>query len=220
MAKAKKKSKITKKKSEVATAYESTTQEHEAESAFLERRSEKIPAPCLKVKSEEEGVITIGVDHSDSKRGSKLLMLALGTTDDSFYGSLLEDLAQITAKNDCVDEKALNGMIAIVKGIEPQNEVEAMLGAQMAAVHSATMTCAQRLAQAEHLDAREIHEKSFNKLARTFVAQMEGLKRFRTGGEQKVTVEHVTVNEGGQAIVGAISNGMDGGVVKKRKSTS
>jgi hypothetical protein len=34
---------------------------------------------------------------------------------------------------------------------------------------------------------------------------MEALKRHRTGGEQKVTVQHVTVNEVGQAIVGAVS---------------
>jgi hypothetical protein len=34
---------------------------------------------------------------------------------------------------------------------------------------------------------------------------IEALKRYRTGGEQKVTVQHVTVNDGGQAIVGAVS---------------
>ena len=49
-------------------------------------------------------------------------------------------------------------------------------------------------------------ERAFNKLARTFVVQMEALKRYRTGGEQRVTVQHVTVNEGGQAIVGAVNS--------------
>ena len=33
---------------------------------------------------------------------------------------------------------------------------------------------------------------------------MEALKRYRTGGEQKVTVQHVSVNDGGQAIVGDV----------------
>jgi hypothetical protein len=32
-------------------------------------------------------------------------------------------------------------------------------------------------------------------------------KRYRMGGEQKVTVQHVTVNEGGQAIVGNVRHG-------------
>ena len=35
--------------------------------------------------------------------------------------------------------------------------------------------------------------------------QMEALKRHRTGGEQKVTVQHVSVGEGGQAIVGNVT---------------
>ncbi len=40
---------------------------------------------------------------------------------------------------------------------------------------------------------------------RTFATQMETLKRYRTGGEQKVTVQHVSVSEGGQAIVGNVT---------------
>jgi hypothetical protein len=34
---------------------------------------------------------------------------------------------------------------------------------------------------------------------------MEALKRYRTGGEQKVTVQHLSVGEGGQAIVGNVT---------------
>ena len=49
---------------------------------------------------------------------------------------------------------------------------------------------------------------------------MEALKRYRTGGEQRVTVQHVTVNEGGQAIVGAVSQtpGADRGCQKSGAS--
>jgi hypothetical protein len=36
---------------------------------------------------------------------------------------------------------------------------------------------------------------------------METLKRYRTGGEQKVTVQHVTVSDNAQAIVGNVSAG-------------
>ena len=44
------------------------------------------------------------------------------------------------------------------------------------------------------------------KLMRTFVAQMEALTRYRGKGQQKVTVEHVHVNAGGQAIVGSVTH--------------
>src|SRR5262249_3645802 len=42
-------------------------------------------------------------------------------------------------------------------------------------------------------------------LIRTFAAQTEALQRYRGKGQQKVTVEHVHVHTGGQAIVGAVS---------------
>jgi hypothetical protein len=46
-------------------------------------------------------------------------------------------------------------------------------------------------------------ERALNELAWTYAKQMEALKRHRTGGEQKVTAPHVTVSEGGHAIVGS-----------------
>lgn len=98
-------------------------------------------------------------------------------------------------------------MLAVVKGIQPQDQIEAMLAAQMAAVHVATMTFARRLAHIENIPQQDSAERAFNKLARTFAAQIEALKRYRTGGEQKVTVQHVTVSEGGQAIVGNVTQG-------------
>ena len=82
-----------------------------------------------------------------------------------------------------------------------------MLAAQMAVVHMATLTFARRLAHVETIPQQDSAERAFNRLAQTFTAQLEALKRYRTGGEQKVTVKHVTVNEGGQAIVGNVSHG-------------
>jgi hypothetical protein len=80
-----------------------------------------------------------------------------------------------------------------------------MLAAQMAAVHMTTMTFARRLAQVENIPQQDSAERAFNKLTRTFATQIEALKRYRTGGEQKVTVQHVSVSEGGQAIVGNVT---------------
>ena len=102
-------------------------------------------------------------------------------------------------------------MLAVVKGIEPRDQIEAMLGAQMAAVHNATMTFARRLAHVELVAQQDSAERAFNKLARTFAAQVEALKRYRSGGEQKMTVQHVHVAEGGQAIVGNVNAPVPGG---------
>ncbi len=72
------------------------------------------------------------------------------------------------------------------------------------------MTFARRLAHVDNILQQDSAERAFNKLARTFAVQVEALKRYRTGGEQKVTVQHVTVNEGGRAIVGSVSPGVGG----------
>jgi len=98
-------------------------------------------------------------------------------------------------------------MLAVVKGIKPRDQMEAMLAAQMAAVHTATMRFSRNLAEAEYLDLQDSAERTFNKLTRTFVIQMDALKRYRTGGEQAITVQHVNVSEGGQAIVGNVTQG-------------
>jgi hypothetical protein len=186
--------------------------------AYLARRKETPPAPRMKV-SEKEGIAQISLDHHEPAIGHLLLMEALGTTDLDFLGGLLEQLANAGSQGRKVDERGLNFMLSVVRGVEPKNEVEAMLSAQMAAVHMATMTFARRLTHAETLPQQDSAERAFNKLARTFTAQVEALKRYRTGGEQKVTVEHVHVHHGGQAIVGNVSHGGRGSK-KKRGSTS
>src|SRR5918993_6727 len=109
----------------------------------------------------------------------------------------------------------MNFMLSVVKGIAPKDQVEAML-----AVHMASMTFARRLNHVESIAQQDSAERAFTKLTRTFTAQVEALKRYRTGGEQKVTVEHVTVNEGGQAVVGNVSQAPGGGRSGKNAETT
>jgi hypothetical protein len=45
-----------------------------------------------------------------------------------------------------------------------------------------------------------------NKLSRTYATLLEALNRHRGKGQQKVTVEHVHVHSGGQAVVGVVEN--------------
>jgi hypothetical protein len=124
-------------------------------------------------------------------------MEALGTTDVDFVNGLLQQLANVGTKGREVDEHGLNFLLAIVKGIAPRDEIEAMLAAQMAAVHNATMTLARRLNHVKEIPQQDSAERTFNKLCRTFAVLVETLKRYRSGGEQTVRVEHVTVNQGG-----------------------
>lgn len=130
-------------------------------------------------------------------------MEALGTADQDFVNGILRQLVNAGSQGR-VDESGINFMLSVIKGVAPKDQLETMLACQMAAVHMATMTFARRLAHVENTLQQDSAERTFNKLTRAFVAQMEALKRYRTGGEQKVTVQHVSVGEGGQAIVGNV----------------
>jgi hypothetical protein len=103
----------------------------------------------------------------------------------------------------------MNFLVSMVKGLDPKDALEAALAVQMASVHVLTMRLANQLASSRTLKGQEHAERALNKLARTFTTQVETLKKYRTGGEQKVTVQHVSVNDNARAIVGNVSTGGD-----------
>jgi hypothetical protein len=187
-----------------APKYLRTPEEAAVAETIFARRKNRPPSPKLAV-TQKAGSVSVGHDHPDKSIGWMLMVNALGTTDYEFADGLLTQLMNVGTQGQNYDGKWPNFMLSIINGIAPKDEVEAMMAAQMAAVHMATMTFARRLAHVDNLAQQDSAERAFNKLARTFAVQMEALKRYRTGGEQKVTVHHVTVNEGGQAIVGAVS---------------
>lgn len=107
-------------------------------------------------------------------------------------------------------EDQINAGVAAVAGIEPQNEAEAMLAAQMVGTHSVAMDMLSRAKQATSTDHLERYGTLATKLLRTYTAQLEALAKVRRGGAQKVVVEHVHVHAGGQAIVGNVNGGQGG----------
>ena len=187
-----------------APKYEPKPQERAAVEAWFDRRRQRAPAPRLKV--EKKGSASqVALDHPHPETGSILLMAAVGTSSADFLQSLICQLVNAGSKGPAADEDVANFMLAVVTGIEPTDEVEAMLASQMAAVHMATMTFARRLNHVENIPQQDSAERAFNKLARTFATQVEALNRYRTRGEHRVVVHQVNVNDGGQAIVGSVS---------------
>jgi hypothetical protein len=105
---------------------------------------------------------------------------------------------------------AVDGLI----GIHPRDELEGMMAAQLIASHSAAMECYRRAMIGEQsFEGRRENLNQANKLSRSFATLLDALNRHRGKGQQKVTVEHVHVHSGGQAIVGAVAPG--GGIASK-----
>ena len=53
------------------------------------------------------------------------------------------------------------------------------------------------------------------RLMRAYASQVETLRRLKNGGSQVVRVEHVHVNEGGQALIGNVRKDGSGGESEK-----
>src|SRR5258708_4880869 len=87
--------------------------------------------------------------------------------------------------------------------IDPNDPLEGMLGAQLLAGHNAAMECYRRaMLPNQSIEGRRENLTQANKLSRTYTMLLDSLNKHRGKGQQKVTVEHVHVYEGGQAIVG------------------
>lgn len=173
--------------------------------AVAKKQAARADGPPMKLEI-VDGVLQITFSHAEPDIAHILMMADLGTCDPDFLAGVQGQVAIIGAHGRQIDEGASNFLLSVVRGVQPRDELEAMLAVQMGAIHQATMMMARRLNHVENITQQDAAERALNKLARTYATQMEALKRYRTRGQQKVTVEHVTVNQGGQAIVGAVNH--------------
>ena len=90
--------------------------------------------------------------ESEYHLDAETLTEVFGTTDRGFNYGLLRQLRRASPD----DHDEIEFMLAVIRDLKPRNRLDAMLAAQMAAVHMATMTsrrtaCASR----HHAGARQ-----------------------------------------------------------------
>jgi hypothetical protein len=195
---------IEKPASELLAPHTMMPKEQRSIDAHVERLAKARPMPRRVVEFKNGKPPHLRDDHPDPAVGTHLTMEALGLTRVSELTGLLQHVVDLTQKDRKPDEDGINEMLARIAAVEPRDGIEAMLATQMAAIHQATMQAARQLKASENITQQDSSSNMLNKLTRTFATQVEALKRYRSKGEQKVVVEHVTVNEGGQAIVGNV----------------
>uniref|UniRef100_UPI00067646B6 hypothetical protein n=1 Tax=Bradyrhizobium japonicum TaxID=375 RepID=UPI00067646B6 len=148
----------------------------------------------------------------------------LGGSESDHWNNILANqaLQSLWLKNSSQEDrdKQSNAILAALAGIRPKDELEGMMAAQLIAAHNAAMECYRRAMIGEQtFEGRRENLAQANKLSRTYAALLEALNRHRGKGQQKVTVEHVHVHEGGQAIVGNVES-RGGGVSSQSKDQS
>lgn len=145
------------------------------------------------------------IDHPDAETGERLMTESLGAPDREAMHGILTQLVKASVKGRKPDKTDLAMMISMVKSIQPRDAIEAMLVAQMVSVHVIAMRSAYRLASADDIAPQDSAARALGRLVRTFPAQVEALMRYRNNGEPAITVKNLSVQDGGRAIVGNVT---------------
>jgi hypothetical protein len=222
MAKKTTKKKKTKSKTQSLVKKEYTDEE-KARLAKHQERAGRKPVKFKTVKSDSRNP-QIAIQNPDDPLLAVKMSEALGTADPDLQSHLLDQVAQTfkgAISADGADNEAstaaINKTMAILTGIQPRDELEGLLATQMIGVHNMAMrTMGLAMLGGQTFEGKKSNVNYATKMLRTFMAQMEVLKRYRTGGQQKIVVEHVQVSEGGQAIVGVVNPGGVGSSDKNR----
>ncbi len=162
--------------------------------------------PQTSAKTKKEATVTIG-----PRKGA---LKDIGGSRSDHWNNTLANQAISTLWTVHSDEVTLarqrNATVEALMGIGPRDELEGMLAAQLIAVHNAAMECYRRaMLHEQTFEGRQQALSQGSKLCRTSAALIEALNRHRGKGQQKVTVEHVHVHSGGQAVVGVVGPGQN-----------
>jgi len=150
----------------------------------------------------------------DPRTGKGRLKVLGGSGADQWNNVIANQTVQALWQNHGDEEerhKRYQAALAGLMGIAPRDELEGMMAAQIIAAHSAAMECYRRaMIPEQSFEGRRESLNQANRLSRTSTTLLDALNKHRGKGQQKVTVEHVHVHSGGQAIVGTVERTGDG----------
>ena len=130
---------------------------------------------------------------------------SFATSSDFVNASLLQIQAAARSPFGTISETHINAALAMIEAAAPKDEIEGALAVQMACTHTAAMAVLAKMEGAFTSERRVVaFGSAAARLMRAFATQVEVLRRLRNGGEQFVRVEHVHVNDGGQAVIGNV----------------
>ncbi|MET4636579.1 hypothetical protein [Kaistia defluvii] len=153
-----------------------------------------------------DGPPVIGCPHNDADGFMVHLRETFGGGSNDFAW---RQLGLVRTAVNATDAEEMNAALAFIGGIQPNDQIEAALAVQMLGTHEASVRLLATAMKAGHIDSIERYVNMATKMQRTFTAQVEAMKRYRSSGVQTIRVQHqnVTVENGGQAIVGDVHRG-------------
>jgi hypothetical protein len=169
--------------------------------------------------ADDEDAATVAADDPDYLKGA---LKPIGGSQSDHWNNILANQAIKTlwlSKDAETRSRQCSATFAALLGIAPKDEIEGMIAAQLIAAHNVAMECYRRAMIGEQtFEGYRENLSQANKLSRTYAVLLDALNRHRGKGQQKVTVEHVHVHSGGQAVVGTVETAGSGLGRKQRNS--
>jgi proteasome lid subunit RPN8/RPN11 len=157
--------------------------------------------------TEGDAPSTVVPDTDDTALWYARLAKAMGLRNEQMMEALMNQATNCLGGGPA---QAPNVAVASIQSIGPRDGVEAMLAVQMTATHAVAMQMLQRAAREQ--PSCEVYDSIVNravKLLRTYTAQLEALKRYRSAGEQRVVVQHQHVNVTADQAAVQVNGGAD-----------
>jgi hypothetical protein len=179
------------------------------------RKEDCIPIIFKSSKNEENKdslIPDLKNDRGSTEERQEIYLAALseatGASDPNYAMALF---AQAVASMPRVEEKMIeysNMVINTFKALSPKDEIEGMLICQLIALQAQAMEFMSRsVVSTQSTHGVDLNINRSTKLLRLHHETMEALNRYRKKGTQTMIVQHVQVNQGGQAIVGQVQHG-------------
>jgi hypothetical protein len=218
------------RKSGVRVKRAPTEVEREGIATARRRTKKRPPSVAVVVRRAQDGRLHASPEHSDREGHAYRMADTLGTRSLEFVSTMMNSIGKATEDHSkmkdfgpgSVDQTAVNAALAVIDGVRPADEIEAMLAAHMAVTNIALLELVARtrgaiaghLYQGSGLKRLDVLGNLTAKFMRTYAMQVEALAKKRRRGEQTVTVRHVHVHAGGQAVVGNVTHRGGRGITK------
>jgi hypothetical protein len=173
-----------------------------------ERRPGRVPRQASKQKFTDPNVSYGEIE--------KRIATALGIQDPDFLESFLRQAICAAELGEPSDDLEVNFLLSVIDAVLSNGDAaKGMIAAQFGVVDVQIMRLARVINRTIDPIELDILGRLFNNLLRTSVAQYHALKENRSG----VNVGHVSVNEGGQAIVGSVTHNQSEATAEKHAPT-
>lgn len=200
---------------------------------LVQKQAQNSPGFTLSSKK-EDGKYVFHRDYSQNdltddqkKLVRNITWFSATGSSNGFYASMLIDQTikafltghESRESGDTNFDEITNAVYGALVALNPQDEIEGQLCSRLIVLHNQYMqylAIAVRLAFSENATPEicDYYNNRAIKLMRAHTEALDALQKYRRKGEQKVVVQHVHVNDGGQAVVaGQVNPG--GGQEKK-----